>query len=271
LRYAKTLYACWSAALAAEAEYRLNFAAAAVIALFTLLGSLLVLAVFYGPDPAATTASANPVLGGWSFHEALCVTAVYTLLDGFQQTFMQPNRQQITEMVREGQLDFVLLKPIDAQFWLSTHRLAIFGVPNLLFGAVLLAYALSQLDTPPTPSAVALGLAAVAIGLAILYALGFLLATLTIWFVKMDNITYAMQALLEAGRYPIPAYAPAYRVFFTVVLPVAFMTTVPAETLTGRSAPGLTLLIALGVAVALVIASRLLLKFALRYYTSASS
>jgi ABC-2 type transport system permease protein len=270
LRYARTLYACWSAAFAAEAEYRLNFAAAAVIALFTLAGSLLVLAVFYGPD-ASDAAATGAVLGGWSFHEALCVTAVYTLLDGFQQTFMQPNRERITEMVREGQLDFVLLKPIDAQFWLSTHRLAILGVPNLLFGGVLLAYALHQLDTPPAPSALALGLAAIVVGLAILYALGFLLATLTIWFIKMDNITHAMQALLEAGRYPIPAYAPAYRVFFTVVLPVAFMTTVPAATLTGRTDPGWTLLLAVVIALTLIAASRLLLRYALRSYTSASS
>ncbi|MEO0586737.1 MAG: ABC-2 family transporter protein [Planctomycetota bacterium] len=267
MRYARTLYACWSAAIAAEAEYRLNFVIAALIALFTLAGSLLVLALFYGPDGSADSA----VLGGWLFYEALCVTAVYTILDGFQQTFMQPNRQQLTEMVREGKLDFVLLKPIDPQFWLSTNRLAVFGVPNLVFGGVLLAYAIGQLDAPPSAFAIALGIGGIAIGLAILYALGFLLATLTIWFVKMDNITLAMNALLEAGRYPIPAYAPAFRVFFTFVLPVFFMTTVPAELLTGRADPGWTLAIALGVAALLVLGSRWLLRFSLRYYTSASS
>ncbi|MEM9252387.1 MAG: ABC-2 family transporter protein [Planctomycetota bacterium] len=267
VRYARTLYACWSAALAAEVEYRLNFAAAAVIALFTLIGSLLVLAIFYGPDTGADAT----ILGGWTYYEALCVTAVYTLLDGFQQTFLQPNRQQLTEMVREGQLDFVLIKPIDPQFWLSTNRLAIFGVPNLVFGGVLLVFAMSQLDALPSAFAVALGLSAIVVGMAIVYALGFLLATLTIWFVKMDNITLAMNALLEAGRYPIPAYAPAYRVFFTFVLPVAFMTTVPAATLTGRDAPGWALAIAFGIAAAMVLGSRLLLKFALRFYTSASS
>ncbi|MEM6757789.1 MAG: ABC-2 family transporter protein [Planctomycetota bacterium] len=268
MRYARTLYASWSAALAAEAEYRLNFAAAAVIALFTLAGSLLVLALFYGPDPSGSDAT---ILGGWTYYEALCVTAVYTMLDGFQHTFLQPNRQQLTEMVREGKLDFVLIKPIDPQFWLSTNRLAIFGVPNLVFGGALLAFAMSRLDALPSAFAISLGLSAIVVGMAIVYALGFLLATLTIWFVKMDNITLAMNALLEAGRYPIPAYAPAYRVFFTFVLPVAFMTTVPAATLTGRDAPGWALTAAALVATLMVLASRLLLRFALRFYTSASS
>jgi len=108
------------------------------------------------------------------------------------------------------------------------------------------------------------------IGLVILYAIGYMLTTLTIWFTKLSNITIAMQSLLEAGRYPIGAYPPAYRVFFTFILPVAFMTTIPAQTLLGQAS--MTWLAAsAATAVVTLILARAFWRFALRFYTSASS
>lgn len=167
-------------------------------------------------------------------------------------------------------MDFVLLKPIDAQFWLSVRRFSIWGLPNLLFGVGLMAYAVMHLEPRPAWWGVALLVPTLACAITILYAMGYILSTITIWFVKIENITHTMQALLEAGRYPIAAYPPAYRVFFTAVVPVAFMTTVPAEAVMGR-AGWTTLALTFAIAVGMLMISRLFWRFALRFYTSASS
>ncbi|MEZ6192969.1 MAG: ABC-2 family transporter protein [Phycisphaerales bacterium] len=95
-----------------------------------------------------------------------------------------------------------------------------------------------------------------------LYSLGYLLSTISIWYVKLYNITMAMQALVETGRYPIPAYPTAYQAFFTFVLPVAFMTTVPAQFLTGRGT-ALWLLGAVAVCAALLLMSVAFWRYAL--------
>jgi ABC-2 type transport system permease protein len=79
-----------------------------------------------------------------------------------------------------------------------------------------------------------------------------------------------LRGLLEAGRYPIAAYPAAYRVFFTFIIPVAFLTTVPAQVLLGRER-GFWLLGAAGLAIALIAFSNQFWRFALRFYTSASS
>jgi ABC-2 type transport system permease protein len=55
-----------------------------------------------------------------------------------------------------------------------------------------------------------------------------------------------------------------------VVLPVAFLTTVPAETLLGRGSAN-WILASLAVAGAALVISRAFWQLALRYYTSASS
>ena len=67
-----------------------------------------------------------------------------------------------------------------------------------------------------------------------LYSLWFLIATTSIWFVKIYNVTEVLRGLLEAGRFPVWSYPALYRVFFTFVVPVAFLTTVPAEAALGR-------------------------------------
>lgn len=104
----------------------------------------------------------------------------------------------------------------------------------------------------------------------ILYALWFLIAATSIWFVKTWNATEVLRALLASGRYPVSAYPPALRLVFTFVLPVAFLTTVPAQLLLGQA---LLPMVLLGVvlAVGFFAGARAFWLYALRHYTSASS
>jgi ABC-2 type transport system permease protein len=97
-----------------------------------------------------------------------------------------------------------------------------------------------------------------------------MLGATSIWFVKIYNVTEVLRGLLEAGRYPMVAYPVAYRFFFTFIVPVAFLTTVPSEALLGRVE--LVWLLGAGLlALALFLISRMFWQFALRFYTSASS
>ena len=260
-RYLRTLRCFWAASLAAELEYQVNVVIELVAVLANLAGSWFTLSLFYGHGHE---------LGGWSWDAALVVLGLYTLLDGLTTTLLQPNLSTIVTHVRTGTLDFILLKPIDSQFWLSSRTISPWGLPGLLAGAVLVVVATVRAGARPD----ALQLAAAALLLVasalILYSLWFVLAATSIWFVKVWNATEVLRSALVAGRYPVSAYPAGLRLFFTVVLPVAFLTTVPAEAILGRTSPlwvGSSLLVA---AVALLISRRFWL-FALRFYTSASS
>lgn len=258
-RYLRTLGRFWSAAVAAEMEYRLNFVLATVNSLGQLVGSLFGLSLFYtnGAD-----------LGGWRWEEAMVVLGLATFLEGVSSTFLRPNIGRIVEHVRSGTLDFVLLKPIDTQFWLSTRNLAIWGVPDMAYGLAVIAYAGHRLGLQPRDALA--GVLPLALALAVLYSLWFMLSTTSLWFVKIHNVTSLLRGLLEAGRFPVAAYPAAYRVAFTFVLPVAFLTTVPASAVLGRAWPVSTPAAVL-LAVGMVMASRLFWRFGLRSYTSASS
>ncbi|HVT79816.1 MAG TPA: ABC-2 family transporter protein, partial [Phycisphaerae bacterium] len=115
-----------------------------------------------------------------------------------------------------------------------------------------------------------LGAVAVGFSVTILYALWYMVATTTIWFTKVWNATEVLRSFVEAGKYPMSAYHPGVRFFLTFILPVAFLTTVPVELM--RGVRGATFLVVEGgVAAGLLVVARLFWRWAMRYYTSASS
>ena len=258
-RYLKVLRLFWSAAIAAELEYRINFFIATLSSLGNLAGSLFGLFLFY---------RTGYTFSGWSWEAALVVLGIFTLLQGFSATFLASNLNRIVRHVQEGTLDFILLKPIRSQFWLSTHTLSPWGLPDLIFGSIVIGYAGKRLGVGIDEYL--LGVLPLLFSLVILYSLWFMLGATSIWFVKIYNSTEVLRGLLEAGRYPIVAYPTAYRFFFTFVMPVAFLTTVPAEVLLGRSEVSWLISAAI-LAVGLFFASTWFWRFALRFYTSASS
>ncbi len=258
-RYWKLLRIFWSTAIAAEMEYRVNFLLATLSSLGNLVGSLFGLFLFY---------RTGYTFAGWSWEAALIVLGIFTLLQGFSATFLAPNLNRIVRHVQEGTLDFVLLKPIRSQFWLSVHTFSPWGLPDLVFGSAIIGYAGTRLNLRINDYIIST--IPLCFGFIILYSLWFMLGATSIWFVKIYNVTEVLRGLLEAGRYPMVAYPTAFRFFFTFVVPVAFLTTVPAQLMLGQSEiPWLigSLILALG----LFAASTWFWRFALRFYTSASS
>ncbi len=258
-RYWRVLRLFWSTAIAAELEYRVNFLISTFTSFGGLIGSLFSLFLFYQTGYTFT---------GWRWEEALIVVGVFTLLEGFSSTFLAPNLNRIVRHVQEGTLDFVLLKPISSQFWLSAHTVSPWGLPDIIFGIITILYAGNRLGIGAR--AYLLSVIPLIFGFAILYSLWFMLGATSIWFVKIYNVTEVLRGLLEAGRYPMAAYPVAYRFFFTFIVPVAFLTTIPAEAMLGRVQIGATI-VAAALAIALLLVSRFFWRFALRFYTSASS
>lgn len=261
LRHVRIVRLFWSTSLSAEMEYRLNFLFEAITSAGSFAGSLFTLSLVYGQGAS---------FQGWPWHAALLVVGLFTLLEGVSSTWLNPNLSRIVNHVQKGTLDFVLLKPLDSQFYLSTRNLSPWGFPNMLFGLVLIFYAGGHLGF--TAWQYLAGLVPLALSFVILYSLWYILGTLTIWFVKIYNVTEVFRALLEAGKYPLAAYPAVWQFFFVFVIPVAFLTTVPAESMRGSNPYfwqwlGAEALLATG----LFAFSRFFWRFALRSYTSASS
>ena len=107
-------------------------------------------------------------------------------------------------------------------------------------------------------------------GAVIVYSLWISLATMAFWTVKIDNMTTILRAFFNMGRFPVDAYPAWLQRILTYVVPVAFVTTVPAEALSSEATP-LAVGVAILVAVVMLWVSTRIWRFGLSRYTSASS
>ena len=261
-RYAKLLLVQLRAAVLLQLQYRLDFFLEIVLSLFWIAAALAPLYVLF---------SVRDSVNGWSAYEMLVVVGFFSMHKGVLASVIQPSLNQAVEHIRKGTLDFLLLKPADAQFMLSTAKLELAHLTDLLAGILMIAWALSRMPeaTPSARDLLFAGLLFVC-GLLILYALQIMVISFAFRVVKVDNLSYLFVSLFEAARWPASVFRGALSLFFTFVIPLALMTTYPALAVLGR-ADWQHFAIAGGVASALLLLSRYVWQRSIRLYTGASS
>lgn len=261
MRYLKILGVFYKAAILTDLEYRANFVTHLLLSAISVGWSVAGVAIFF---------LHTDHIGDWSFQEVLIVLGLFQLFIGLVDTLITPNVQDFTEHLRLGTLDFILTKPLNSQFHASLRRINIWRFADALLGLGLVAYAVAQMRTSPTFDKVAMFAVLGVCAAIILYALVMLLITSAFWFVQLENVMELLFTFYEAGRFPVSIFPAWVRAVLTFVVPIAFITTVPASVLLGRLT-GEFVLFSIGVAAILFTASVLFWRYAVRHYSSASS
>jgi ABC-2 type transport system permease protein len=214
---------------------------------------------------------------GWTREPFFAYVATGLIINSIVQALFMPSAEELTEMVRTGGLDGVLVQPLDAQFLLSMHRVDFSAFANGFVGIGLLGWALSRMDHAPPPIAWLLYPLLILCGVAILYSLVIMLAAATILLGRNQSLYDFWFYLTNFSRYPAEIYTGPWggplRALCTFVIPILLVVNVPArviaQPLTGESWGMITA--AIVAAVALLVVSRLVFQAALSKYRSASS
>lgn len=261
MRYVRLFAVYFWVSAMSELAYRINFFVQLFQSFLELATAIAGLAVIF---------SHTNTLGGWRPDEVLGLVGVYILVGGMIRFAIQPGMEQLITSVRKGTLDFILTKPEDAQFLVSVQKMRIWEIIDIMLGFTIMAIALARLGgSVGAWQAAAFSLMLIA-GATIVYSFWLILATLSFWLVRVENILTIFQSMYEAGRWPVTLYPGWLKFALTFLVPVAFAVTVPAEALTGRLTPGTALLAVAGAAF-LFAASRAFWKTGLRNYTGTSA
>ena len=260
-KYLKVYKKFLHTSFASELEYKTNILIDLITAILSLIGSIFLLSIFF---------QNNASIGDWKFEEALIIQGIYTILNGITNTWFNPNLSEIVKHIREGTLDFVLLKPIDSQFFISLKKINPSGFLEIMLGICLLLFCIKFNQINLNLSFLCLSLITMTCSICILYSLWFFISTTTIWFVKTWNATEVLRSFLYVGRFPLNSFSFSLRIFFSVFIPIAFITTIPSEVFLGLS-QSWKILLEIIVALVFLITSRKFWLFALKFYSSASS
>jgi len=187
------------------------------------------------------------VATGWTKYEFLIFFGTSGLINSIVQSFFMPNAEEFSELIRTGNLDFALLKPIDTQFLVSLHKVHWSGLGNAAFAICLIsvcAWKLLQSDPTFTISPFIFLLYPVYIvcGVLILYSLMIALASTSIWLGRNQSLYNFWFYITNFSRYPMEIYdgpegyprrwiGQSLRGFFSFVIPVLIAVNVPARLL----------------------------------------
>jgi ABC-2 type transport system permease protein len=244
-----------------DLAYRANFFIQLFQSLLELVTSLAGLAVVFAYTDR---------LGDWSANEVLALLGVYFLVGGFIGFFIQPAMEHLIESIRDGSLDYLLIKPEDAQWLASIQAVDAWTLMDMVLGFLVLGVAFARSGVALTGWEAAAFAAMLLSGGIILYSVWILLASLSFWFVRVENILEIFQSMYAAARWPLSLYPGWLRFALTFIIPVAFATTIPVEALTGRL-DGASMVGAGILALILLAAARIVWRLGLRRYSGASA
>jgi ABC-2 type transport system permease protein len=261
-RYLRIYAALWKNSVVREMGFKVNFLLWIVVELLWFALQLTFVVVIYQHTQS---------IGDWTKWEVVLLIGIAHFIQQVFQAFFLTNCTQISEYVRTGRLDFLLLLPVNTRFIVSLRQVDLGSFINAASALAVMGYALRQMDCTPTLLQGAGFALLVGAGIVIHYSLMFLLASVAFWTVRAQGIVWGYYSLFNIARLPDAAFRGLFKAVFTFALPMLLVANVPARLLADklRSPWELGLVLAMSVGCSLV--SEAGWRYSLRHYTSASS
>ncbi|HUB67411.1 MAG TPA: ABC-2 family transporter protein [Candidatus Methylacidiphilales bacterium] len=208
--------------------YRWNFLLRVAVSFVPLLGSVFLWnAVFSG----------NRGFAGYTFSSMVAYFITLILLDAL--TVPNEDDFQIAEDIREGQINALLLKPLEYRLYrfhlFASARIvhAVFALPVLALAMIWLGHYFAGL---PWLANLPLALLATAGAALIQFYLCFSLAMIAFWILDIGSVTfiiYSVEFLLSGHIFPVDAF-PLWLRTICYHLPFVYETFFPAAILIGH-------------------------------------
>jgi ABC-2 type transport system permease protein len=265
-RYVRLLVALARFSLLGELAFRANF----LVKLLVEILWLGILLVFY-----RTIYGNTRIIAGWTEEEYLFFVGCHFAIGGLIETFFLSNCTEFSELIRSGDLDLYLLRPIDEQFLISCRSVDWSTVPNVLVGGVLIAHSLAAIGWTFDLFQVGAFVLLLACGTALAYSFLVLLMSTAVWLVRNQSLMELWWLFTTVMRYPREIFTRSWAQpigwFFWYLLPVLLVVNVPADVMVEKFFnPWAVGQMVLATAVMLFL-SRRLFRFSLKRYRSASS
>ncbi len=209
-------------------------------------------------------------IGGYAKGEVLFFFAVMNLMDILIQLLWFRGMTDLQRVVRTGEFDAVLTKPMSPLFWTSFRILDFMDLVTVPVAVGILAYAMHLLPVPLAPGALVLGSILVVLGLIVAYAVNLAVASLTFWTTELDQAWWIFRDLTYVTRFPTDIFPRLVQTLFIFIVPIFVIVVFPAKGFLGILSPAL---IGWAFAAAALFLSLALFiwRTAIRHYTSASS
>jgi ABC-2 type transport system permease protein len=261
-RYLGIYLALWKNSVAREMSFKSNFLLWIVVEVLWFGLQLTFIGVLY---------LHTDTIGTWTQWQVVLLIGASHFIQQIYQSFFLVNCTNLSELVRTGKLDFLLLLPVNTRFIVSLRQVDLGGFVNATLALGVISYALVQLHIVPTLAQIATFLLLCVTGIIIHYSLMFLLASISFWTVRAQGIVWGYYNLFNIARMPDEAFRGFFKAVFTFAIPMLLVSNVPARVLADKLSSPRPVFILLGMCAVCMLISEWGWRQSLKHYTSASS
>ncbi len=262
VRYSAIYAALWKNSVTRELSFKGNFLLWIIVELLWFALQLCFISVLY----LHTTS-----IGTWTQWQVVLLVGASSFIQQTYQAFFLTNCVNLSELVRTGKMDFLLMLPVNTRFLVSLRQVDLGAFVNAAFAVAVMFYAAGKLDLHPTAAQFLGFLALCVVGILIHYSLMFMLAAISFWTVRAQGIVWGYYNLFNIARMPDEAFRGLFKVVFTFVLPVLLVSNVPVRVLADKLKSPTLWLVLLGMGVVCAVISEWFWRVSVRRYTSAST
>lgn len=207
---------------------------------------------------------------GWSMYEVMLLFGIDELIFPLFTSLALSSLNRVEEYVLQGTMDYILIKPINAQFYVSLRHINFFQISPMIFGISIVIYCVEKLHISISITKLFLLILLIFIGVWILYSVYLICVTFTFKFVKASFLRNIVLSFVGCMVYPLDIYSGIFRIIITVVIPVGIIVDFPTRMLV-KGLSYNNLLYALLIASLFSLISSIAWKRGIRNYRSASS
>jgi ABC-2 type transport system permease protein len=261
-RYATIYSALWKNSVTREMIFKSNFLLWIVVELLWFGLQLSFIGVLY---------LHTDHIGSWTKWQVVMLIGASHFIQQLYQAFFLINCTNLSELVRTGKLDFLLLLPVNTRFVVSLRQVDLGAFVNATFALAIMGYAAHQLNFIPNPLQLFGFFVLCVVGIVIHYSLMFLLASISFWTVRAQGIVWGYYNLFNIARMPDEAFRGIFKAVFTFAIPMLLVSNVPVRVLVKPATSLQWSLLLLAMSVLCFAISEWGWRASLRRYTSASS
>jgi ABC-2 type transport system permease protein len=261
-RYLSVYAALWKNSVTREMTFKGNFLLWIIVELLWFGLQLSFIGVLY---------LHTEHIGTWTKWQVVLLIGGSHFIQQIFQAFFLINCTNLSDLVRTGKLDFLLLLPVNTRFLVSLRQVDLGAFVNAGSAVAVMAYAARQMHLAPSALQVLGFLVLCAAGIAIHYSLMFLLASISFWTVRAQGIVWGYYNLFNIARLPDEAFGGVFRAVFTFALPMLLVSNVPVRLLADKLSSTGPMLLLLAMSVVCFCVSEWGWRASVGRYTSASS
>ncbi|NLO08765.1 MAG: hypothetical protein GX129_02695 [Clostridiales bacterium] len=232
-RYLTVYKECVKVAFATASTYRLNFILNCTIMLLGDIIFPLITVLIYGSGAG---------FEGWTVYEVLLIQSIFTMSTAIADMTFHGVMWVTMDMVRSGNMEMVLILPVDTMFILMARTFSFEGIGLFIGGLVIFIVAILNVVVPSILMWLQF-FAYFIIGVLVMMGIALVMAAISFKWVGNSRIPEIFSSIRSFGKYPQSIFPKAIVIITSIIIPIAMIAYYPAAALLGRGNSGMFIMI----------------------------